>query len=56
MKATTHYRMTVYLTQEMAKQWDVYKEEHPDHSFNSVMVKLLEEYLCATVAPTSTIR
>lgn len=56
MNIITQYRMTVYLSKELAHEWGAYKETHPEQSFNGLILQLLKERLCVTAAPTSIIR
>ena len=45
----------VNVTPDIEAAWLRYKQEHPEATFGAFVRKLLEEALCVTDAPTSTI-
>lgn len=55
MTPTIQYRKMIYLPEDVSQRWDVYHEAHPSQSFNSLVIRLLKEHLCAHAAMTSTI-
>jgi hypothetical protein len=53
--STARFQHTVQLSVELEEAWKR-KQEHDLHlSFNAFVIQLLQEALCATAAPTSTI-
>lgn len=50
------YRKMLYFNADLNEQWEQYKVEHPQQSFNGLMIRLLREHLCANAAPISTTR